>query len=305
MAKHKNKPRQTNHGGLIALGILGLIAVITMLLAGNDVALFNPKGRIAGEQFNLLMLATGIMLVIAIPTLFLMYFFAWRYRESNVKSTYNPGANHHKLFVAGIWILPTVFMLILASIMWPATYKLEPKKTIAHDVEPLTIQVVALRWKWLFLYPEQNVASVNFVQFPADRPVRFVLTADETPMSSFWIPHLGGQLYAMTGHVTELNLIADEIGDYPGSTAEINGRGFSGMKFTVRASSNDDFDQWVRQTRQLPVSLDEAEYKNLLAPSENHPAAQYSSFDPELHDKMLMKYNGSHDHEIQADEAAH
>lgn len=298
MTKHKNRPSQKVPViKLVFLGLLGLGLFVMMLLQGTDVALFNPKGLIAGEQLHLMLFSVAVLLAIAVPTLTLFYFFAWKYRESNTKATYNPHVRNGKLFVFSLWAIPTIFMLVLASVMWPATHKLAPKQAIVADSEPLTIQVIAMRWKWLFIYPEQNIATVNFVQVPTGTPVQFELTADETPMSSFWIPHLGGQLYAMTGHENQLNLMAETPGDYQGSSAEINGAGFAGMKFTARASGKTDFDLWVQTVKQSSNVLDTAGYEKLLKPSENNPAAFYSQADPNLYDDLLIKYNGSHDHQ--------
>jgi cytochrome o ubiquinol oxidase subunit 2 len=144
----------------------------------------------------------------------------------------------------------------------------------------------------LFIYTEQNIATVNFVQIPVNTSVQFELTADEAPMSSFWIPNLGGQLYSMTSHVNRLNLMADTPGDYPGSSAEINGAGFSGMKFTARASSEQDFGLWVQTVKQSPNVLDGAVYDKVLAPSENNPVEFYSAYDEGLYDKVIAKYEG-------------
>ncbi len=301
MLKRKNKHSSTGPIWLAFLGLVGLGLSVTMLLQGVDVALFNPKGIIAEQQLNLMIFSMLLLLVIAVPTLILLYYFAWRYRESNTKATYNPTARHSKLLVPSMWVVPSIFMLLLASVMWPATHKLEPKKSIATDTKPVRIQVIAMRWKWLFIYPEQDIASVNFVQVPVDTPVEFELTADEAPMSSFWIPHFGGQLYAMTGHITRLNLMADELGDYPGSSAEINGAGFSGMKFIARASSNEDFEQWVQARQQSSDALDSAAYEKLLKPSESNPTVFYSPVGADLYDKLLMKYNGSHNHQTTTD----
>lgn len=282
--------------GLCLLLFIGLVLLVAILLQGVDVALFSPKGLIAREQHGLMLVSAALLLVIAVPTLFLLYFIAWKYRESNEKATYAPLASHGKFFVFSVWAIPSVFMLVLASVMLPATHKLAPQKPINSSIQPLKIQVVAMRWKWLFIYPEQNIATVNFVQVPVGTPVQFELTADEAPMNSFWIPHLGGQLYAMTGHVNRLNLMAAEAGDYSGSAAEINGAGFAGMKFVTRASSTEDFDQWVQTVRQSSEVLDSAGYKKLLSPSENNPAAFYANAEPDLYDNLLLKYNGDHNH---------
>ncbi len=305
MAKHKNKREHNKSLGLIVFGLLGLGFLITLLLQGTDIALFNSKGLIAQQERNLMIFAVALLLTISVPILIILYSFAWEYRETNKKTTYDPDINHGKFFVFSMWALPTVFMIVLALVMWPATHKLEPQKTVSADAKPLTIKVIAMRWKWLFIYPEQNIATVNFVQFPVDTPLQFDLTADETPMSSFWIPHLGGQLYAMTGHINRMNLLAAESGDYPGSSAEINGAGFAGMKFTARASSKESFDLWVQEMKQSSNTLDAVEYEKLLKPSENNPTAFYSSAETDLYAKMLMKYEGSHDHQPEKYEAEH
>ncbi len=283
--------------GWIALIIIAAMVdfalLITYLLQGRNIALFNPRGLIAQEQHDLMLFTIIVMFAAAIPTFFVLYLFAWKYRESNTKRIHDPPHAHNsKFLVLGLWLIPTAIIALLTCVMIPATYKLAPHESISADAEPLTIQVISLRWKWLFLYPEQNIATVNFVQIPVNTPVTFELTADEAPMSSFWIPNLGGQLYSMTSHVNRLNLIADTIGDYPGSSAEINGEGFAGMKFTTRASSRSDFDQWVKVVKQSPNVLDTAGYKSILEPSENNPPAFYSAFDSDLYNKVVMKYRG-------------
>jgi len=279
---------------LTLLGLTVLCVLVAVLLRGNDVILFNPQGLIALEQRRLMVTSTLIMLGFAVPVLFFLYFFAWKYRETNQKATHNPNASRSKLPVLAFWAMPTAIMLILASLMVPATFKLEPQDPIENEKDPLTIQVVALRWKWLFIYPEQNLATVNYVQIPVDTPVQFQLTADETPMSSFWIPHLGGQLYAMTEHNNRLNLLANTPGDYEGSAAEINGAGFADMRFTTRVSSRADFDEWTAALQGSLLELNTAEYKKLLEPTESHPMATYKNPDPNLYTTILSKYAGSH-----------
>jgi cytochrome o ubiquinol oxidase subunit 2 len=191
-----------------------------------------------------------------------------------------------------MWLIPSIFAVVLAAIMWSATHKLEPIKPIAADAKPLTIQVVSMRWKWVFIYPEQNIATVNYVQIPVGTPVQFELTADAAPMSAFWIPNLGGMLYTMTGHNNRLHLIADTAGDYPGSSGEINGPGFANMKFTASASSKKDFDAWVQEVKRYTAVLDTVEYDKLLKPSEDNPVAFYSAAERGLYDTVLMKYMG-------------
>lgn len=287
--------RSSNKNVLLTIStIIGVAVFSTILLylaKDTNVALFNPKGSIADEQQWLLTLSTIIMLVFGLPVILTIYFFTWKYRENNPNSSHDPSVGTSKKLLLFAWLGPIITVIILAGIMLPATQSLEPQRAIASDNEQLTIQVVALDWKWLFIYPEQNIATVNFVQIPVDTPVRFELTADESPMSSFWIPNIGGMLYAMTGHVNPLNLIADEEGDYPGAAAEINGHGFAGMKFNTRVSSHEAFADWVEETEQSPIILDRTEYDKLLIPSENNPEAYYSSPDKDLYKSIVSKYN--------------
>ena len=289
----KNRLKPGWIGLLVLTGLVDLGLLIAYLIQGKNIALFNPKGVIAHEQFSLMMFVSAVLFAVAIPVLCILFFTAWRYRESNTKAKHVPDSRHSKLFILSLWLFPTAIMLVLASVMWPATHRLAPQKSIDSSVKPITIQVITLRWKWLFLYPEQGIATVNFVQIPVNTPVKFEMTADETPMSSFWIPNLGGQLYAMTSHVNRLNLMADTTGDYPGSTPEINGAGFAGMKFTARVSSDKDFKQWVQTVGQSESNLDTATYGELLLPSQNNKVALYSAFDDSLYDNVIMKYNGS------------
>ncbi len=293
----KNKTRH-GHGWLawyIPLLLLEFVALIALLLHGKNVALFSPQGSIAQEQHKLLVFILAVLLGIAVPVLSVLYFTAWKYRESNTKAVHDPEARQGKFFVTSMWVFPTVIMLLLTTVLYPATHRLEPHKKIASDAKPMTIQVVSMRWKWVFIYPEQKIATVNFVQIPVNTPVTFELTADEAPMSSFWIPNLGGQLYSMTSHVNQLNLLAETAGDYPGSSAELNGAGFSGMKFTARASSAQDFDQWVQQVRQSNDVLSTAAYDDLLKPTENTPISFYSNYQSGLYDRVIKKYSGAHE----------
>lgn len=295
MKKSAHNSREGRSFWLIVFGLVVLGLIIAALLRNTDVALLNPQGLIAVEQYKLFLITSAILLLIAVPTVFLFYFVAWKYRETNQKADYEPQQKHGKLFVFSVWAIPCVFMVVLGVIMWSATHTLEPQKAIASSVQPITIQVVAMRWKWLFIYPEHNIATVNFVQIPTDTPIRFELTADEAPMSSFWIPHLSGQLYAMTGHVNLLNLIADKPRDYPGSSAELNGHGFAGMKFIARASSDEAYESWVKDVQLNSDVLDTTGYEEMLKPSENNVAAVYNLADPGLYDKVVMKYAGSHE----------
>ncbi len=296
MATQNNQQRRILFIVLALLGALVFGAVLAFFARDVEMALLNPKGLVANEQHWLFMTSTLIMLGFGVPVILLLYFFIWKYRADSPTSNYAAKTTENKAFLAFAWGGPFIIVVILASLMLPATQRLEPQRPIEADNEQLTVQVVALNWKWLFIYPEQDIATVNFVQIPVDTPVRFELTADEAPMNSFWIPHLGGMLYAMTGHVNPLHLMGDTIGSYPGGAAELNGHGLAGMRFTAHVSSRVDFDAWAEETKKSLSVLDDDEYAKLLAPSENNEPAFYASPNPDLYSKIVDKYSGSHQH---------
>lgn len=274
---------------IIILGIL--IFAIIFVVTNPNVSVLHPKGLIALKERNLIVTAILLMLTVVIPIFFFTFFFSWKYRAGNKSTKYAPEWNRSWILQLIWWAIPTVIILTLAIINWKTTHELDPYKPIASTVAPITIQVVALRWKWLFIYPEQNIATINYIQFPEKTPVNFELTAN-APMSSFWIPSLGGQMYAMTGMVTKLHLIADSPGKFAGSAAEINGSGFAGMKFVARASSKVDFDAWVRGAKSSPIRLTAGEYEKLKEPSEKNAVTVYSSVDPGLYNGIVKESMG-------------
>ncbi len=183
----------------------------------------------------------------------------------------------------------------MAILTWVATHELDPYRPLGTSLETFKIQVVALDWKWLFIYPEQGIATVNFVQFPEKTPIHFELAADGSPMNSFWIPELSGQIYAMTGMVTPLHLMADGSGVYKGRAAEINGRGYADMAFIAKSTSHSDFDDWVLSVKESPFQLSGPVYEELIKPSINPAALFYSHVEEGLFNKIVMKYM-HHDH---------
>lgn len=287
---------------LIPLALLDFGLLIFNLIYGKNIALFDSKGLIAHEQRGLMIFIMIVMLGVALPVVIVLYLTAWKYRETNTKAVHDPNATQGKFAVGLMWVFPVVIMLALAPILWSSTHRLQPHTTLSVEAEPMTIQVISMRWKWVFIYPGQKIATVNFVQIPVNTPVTFELTADEAPMSSFWIPNLGGQLYSMTSHINRLNLIGETTGDYPGSSAELNGAGFSGMKFTTRVSSVEDFAHWVNDVKQSKTTLDSATYDTLVKPSEDNVVVLYSDYQSDLYGKVIEKYMGSHmshvEHEV-------
>lgn len=177
----------------------------------------------------------------------------------------------------------------MGILVWKSSHELDPFKPLESNRKPVRVQVVALQWKWLFIYPEQNIATVNFLQFPEQTPINFEITAD-APMNSFWIPELGGQIYAMPGMKTKLHLIANEEGNFRGSSANLSGRGFAGMTFIAKASSQLEFEDWVESIRESSNFLNLREYNRLAEPSENNPVASYVLQKKDLYDWIVKKY---------------
>jgi len=253
------------------------------------IAVLFPKGIIALEQRNLLLIIQGIMLLVIIPVYILTFIFSWKYRAANKRATYDPDLVDNKLAEVIWWGLPLVLTLIVSVLTWQKTHELDPYKPLQSDKKPVTIQVIALQWKWLFLYPEEKIATVNFLQFPEKTPVHFVLTAD-APTNSFWIPRLGGQIYAMPKMRTELYLMADDAGDFRGSSANLSGEGFAGMHFIARASSEKDYQEWVESVKKSSHTLSLEEYQKLALPSQNNPEGHYQLQADNLFDKIIDKY---------------
>ena len=231
------------------------------------------------------------MLVIVIPVFILTFTIAWKYREGNKKADYTPNWDQNGWLEALWWGLPCAIILALAIITWTSSHQLDPFKPISNGVKPITIQVVALDWKWLFIYPEQHIATVNYLKIPVNTPVNFQVTSD-APMNSFWIPQLGGQIYAMPGMITQLHLIAETAGEYQGLSANISGDGFAGMHFNTSAVTENDFIQWVGSTESGQSVLNQAEYNRLTQPSSNMAPSSYGWEDSSLFATIITKFTG-------------
>jgi len=273
----------------VTLLFVEIILLGLVFFGDANVQVLNPKGPIAKAQKELIITVVTLMSLIAIPVYIATFFVAFKYRSSNKKAKYDPDLKHGKIVEVLWWLVPSLVVLVLAVTVWKSTHALDPYKPIESSVKPLTIQVISLQWKWLFIYPEQNIAAVNFIQFPKNTPINFKLSAD-APMNAFWIPQLGGMMYAMTGMSTQLNLMADTIGDFKGSAAEISGHGFSGMNFVARSSSNDDFNAWVTKIKNEQNELDSQEYEKLSKPSENNEVTFYYPVKNDLYNEIIMKF---------------
>lgn len=274
---------------ILILFIFLLMQPLTILHFGENIAMLFPYGKIALEERNLLLIIQALMLLVIIPVYILTFVFSWRYRAHNEKAKYDPDLVDNKLAEYIWWGVPLVMTLIVCALTWIQTYKLDPYKSLSAQGQSKKIQVVALQWNWLFIYPEEKIATLNFVQFPKKTPIHFEITAD-APMNSFWIPRLGGQIYAMPRMKTQLHLIADEAGDFRGSSANLSGEGFAGMHFITRASSQEDFQKWIDSSKKTGKVLDWSEYEKLAQPNENHSVEIYQLKDEDLFNQIINKY---------------
>ena len=266
----------------------GLIA--SLCLSGCKLEVLDSKGVIGAAESSLIATATYAMLLVVVPVILLTLFVAWRYRASNKNATYAPKWAHSTAIEVVVWIIPAIIILYLGILTWKTSHELDPYKPLESNVKPINGEVVALDWKWLFIYPDLGVASVNQLAFPVGTPVNFRITSDSV-MNSFFIPELGGQIYAMAGMQTKLHLLTDHAGDYAGISANYSGKGFSDMKFRALAMSNADFDAWLKQVRNAPEALSMDVYTGVARPSEKVAVRYFSTVDPKLFSNIVAKYN--------------
>lgn len=279
-----------------AIKIILPLLFIGMLAAGGfvffqgvDVAVLNPQGEIADKQRTLLIFASALSLIIVIPVYMLLLFFAWRYRDGNKKAAYRPDWANNKWLEIIWWGIPCILIAILAVVAYRTSHELDQFRPLDSTAKPLEVQVVALQWKWLFIYPEQQVASVNLMPIPEKTPINLSLTSD-APMNAFWVPSLGSQMYAMSGMSSKLHILANHTGDFKGSSANISGEGFADMALTVRSQTRQDFDAWVEATKGHSEGLDMTSYDKLAKPGSVEQPEFYTLTDTKLYDKIVMKY---------------
>lgn len=252
--------------------------------------LFHPKGSIGSSDEMLIIVPAVLMLLVIIPVIIMAIVFARRYRASNKKAKYAPEWEHSKRIEAVVWAVPALIVAVLSVLAWIYSHNLDPYRALKSNAKPVTIEVVSLDWKWLFIYPDQHIATVNKIEFPTNVPVHFYITS-ETVMNSFFIPQLGSQIMSMPGMQTQLNLMANHPGTYHGISANFSGRGFSGMTFKAVATKTvGDFKSWVQKVKQSPRKLDHAAYEALKKPSENNAVTYYSSVEPKLFHGIIAKY---------------
>ncbi len=282
--------KQDSRARLIAGIAIGL-ALLTSGCGLTEAPILKPKGPVALAERDILFRALAIMMIVVIPVFVMTFWFAWRYRASGKRSRYEPDWMSAKVD-AVIWIVPALIVTSLGVHLWLYTHKLDPYKPLQSSARPLEVQVVAQDWKWLFIYPAQGIATVNELAFPSEVPVRLKITSD-TVMNSFFIPALGGQIYAMAGMQTQLNVRADEPGRFVGRNTQYSGRGFADQHFAAIAMTPADFDAWLKRAGQSPKKLDATTYAELAKPSAAHPVVHYSAVESGLFDRIIRKYDKS------------
>jgi len=273
------------------------LLLATLPLAACNTIVMKPFGDIARQQSQLIVTAVVLMLLIVVPVIVLTLLFAWRYRQANRAAVYTPEWDHSTRLELVIWGAPLLIIIALGAITWISTHKLDPYRPLERidatrplvaDVKPLVVEVVALDWKWLFVYPELGIATVNELAAPVDRPIEFKITAS-TVMNSFYIPALAGQIYAMPGMQTKLHGVINTAGVYDGFSANYSGEGFSKMRFKFLGMSPANFDQWVESTKASGDLLGRSEYLKLEKPSTAEPVRHYASVDAGLYQAILNR----------------
>ncbi|MBV9628538.1 MAG: ubiquinol oxidase subunit II, partial [Xanthobacteraceae bacterium] len=245
-----------------------------------------PQGPIAAQELLLLINSTAIMLVVVVPVILATLAFAWWYRSSNTHASRGTDESFEGRMEFVVWSIPALIVILLGGVIWIGSHQLDPHAPIPGKSDPIRVDVVALDWKWLFIYPDRGVAAVNQLVIPVGTPVQFRLTS-ATVMNSFFIPQLGSQIYTMGGMTTHLNLLADNPGEFPGFSANYSGGGFAEMRFVTKAVPASDFDAWIDQVRGTGSALDDAAYAELAKPSRGVPPITYRSVEPNFFEHVL------------------
>jgi cytochrome o ubiquinol oxidase subunit 2 len=266
--------------------LLTAVLIGAATLGGCTEGVLDPKGPISLAERQILFNATGIMLAIVIPAMLGTLGVAFWFRATNERASYQPNFKYSGRIELLVWSIPLMTVLLVGTVAWIGAYDLDPPKPIVSSTKPVKVQVVSLDWKWLFVYPEQGVASVNQLTIPVGTPVSFELTSSGV-MNSFFVPQLAGQIYTMAGMVTHLNLQADHSGMYRGMSANFSGDGFADMHFNVDAVPPEQFEQWVASTRSAGPVLDAQAYAHLLKPSTAVAPLTYRSIAPGLFTSIL------------------
>jgi cytochrome o ubiquinol oxidase subunit II len=270
---------------------LSSLGAVTFLGGCSTILLFDPKGPIGEEQRFVIIAAIALMAIVVIPVFIMACWFPRKYRAANTAATYLPKWSYSAKIDFVMWAVPIVIVTVLSILAWTRTHSLDPYKPIPSAAKAINIEAISLEWKWLFIYPDENIATVNQIIFPVDVPLSFKLTSDNV-MTSFFIPQLGSQIYAMAGMQTQLHLLADKPGTYAGQNQQFSGRGYSDMHFQAHAVSREEFQAWVEKIRQSKELLDLDRYEKLAKPSVGyHPVTYFSAVKPDLFEYILRQFD--------------
>jgi cytochrome o ubiquinol oxidase subunit 2 len=258
-------------------------------LLGGCNGVLDPQGPVGAGEKQILLDSVAIMLVIVIPVIVATLVFAWWFRASNSRARYLPDWEFSGRIELVVWSIPALMIMFLGGLAWISSHDLDPARPLpAGAAQPLQVEVVSLDWKWLFIYPDQGVASVNELVAPVGAPIHFRLTSGSV-MTAFFIPQLGSMIYTMNGMVTQLNLRADRPGSYPGLASHFSGDGFSGMHFDTQAVSPAAFAAWVAAAKSAGPVLDRASYVALSRQSQDVAPFTYRAVAPGLFDQIAMQ----------------
>jgi cytochrome o ubiquinol oxidase subunit 2 len=257
-----------------------------LLTSCQRAGVLDPQGPVSAAEKLILFNATGIMLVVVAPVILLTLACAWWYRASNKRAVFRPDLVYSGSIELVVWSIPAMVVMLLAGVAWIGAHDLDPAAKLNSDVAPVRIEVVSLDWKWLFIYPDVRVATVNQLVVPVGAPIEFTLTSASV-MNAFFVPQLGSQIYTMPGMSTHLNLLAGHAGDYPGLSSHFSGEGFSDMRFVVHAVPASEFDTWLAQVRSGTSALSASVYTELARPSKNLAPQTYADVDPMLYEYIL------------------
>lgn len=274
---------------VVSVVVLALFGLGWWLLQGKNIPVLSPSGIIADQQRDLIIFTIILAAIVVIPVFVLLTVFALKYREGNRKADYQPEWGESKKLEIAWWGIPILIIIVLSVVTFITSHSLDPYRAIKSDKPTLEIKVVALQWKWLFIYPDQEVATINDLTIPVDRPVHFTLSAD-APMSAFWVPALGSQIYSMNAMSSQLNLMATETGTFKGYNTNINGEGYAKMNFVVNSVSEEDFQRWSNDTQHNSPGLNEIVYNELAKPNVPETKLYYRLDDKHIYEKVIMKY---------------
>ena len=274
-----------------------LLIPLLALLAGCSGAVLDPAGDVALQQRNLIYISVALMLLIIVPVMILTVVFAWRYRKGNKDATYDPHFDHSTTLELVIWSAPLLIIIALGALTWSSTHLLDPfrplnrisaTQPVPKNEKPMVVQVVSLDWKWLFIYPEYGIATVNELALPINREVRFDMTSTNM-MNTFYAPTLAGMVYTMPAMRSTLHAVLNKTGEYEGMSANYSGAGFSYMRFRLLGFDRPGFDEWVAKAKASGSALDTANYLKLEKPSEQVPPMFFSSVQPALFQRIYER----------------